>query len=189
MYLLSDLTANLLRKTDIQHFNAEPRSLAQQVILAWLTAFRGGYDLALPYHIAAFLSVATGFDSPTSYPPLNGHFSSCYTIRKVWGYGWHQFLRRPIEVTGDSLARALGLRKGGLVSRYFRLYWGFWFSAALHFVGTLNVPYFDGGRANWVFFCGQAVGITVEDIVIEAGRRLGVRESCKLILWQGVNRG
>lgn len=159
---------------------SQPQSFAQQAVLAWLTAFRGGYDLALAYYIAAFLAVATGLDSPKSYPPLNGRFSSCYTIRKVWGHGWHQYFRRPIEGTGNYVARLFGLRKGSMLSRYFRLYWGFGFSAALHFVGTLNVPYFDGGWANWVFFCGQAVGITLEDMAMELGRRCGIRQRREL---------
>lgn len=43
------------------------------------------------------------------------------------------------------------------------------------------MPYFDGGWSNWVFFCGQAVGITIEDIAIAVGRKCGIRETCEYV--------
>lgn len=179
-YFGSDLTTHLCSRIYALHPLGTPYAAMptrHQVALAWCTAFRSGYDLAISYHMAAALAVALRLDRPQSYPPLNGDFTGCYTIRKVWGYGWHQYLRRPFEASANYLAPILRLRKGSLMNRYFKLYWAFFFSAAIHHVGSLNMPYTDGARKSVIFFCLQPVAITIEDALIAAGRRVGCNDS------------
>ncbi|KAK5073635.1 hypothetical protein LTR51_004216 [Lithohypha guttulata] len=133
--------------------------------------------MCLLYHVLAVLFVSLKLDLPQSYPPFNGKVSKCFTVRKVWGYGWHQLLRRPFEVSGNAIARLLCLKKGSLVSRYFRLYWSFFASTCLHLVGSLNLPYSDGGWNTIVFFMVQPLAITLEDAMIAMGRGIGFRNS------------
>ncbi|KAH0537761.1 hypothetical protein FGG08_005509 [Glutinoglossum americanum] len=86
---------------------------------------------------------------------------------------WHQLLRRVVSSFGRSAVRLLGFRRGTNASSYTQLYVGFFVSALIHLVAAFFMIRRDSGEMR--FFMSQAVAITVEDMVIAAAKKLGIR--------------
>jgi hypothetical protein len=61
------------------------------------------------------------------------------------------------------IARALGLRKGSLASRYTQLYISFGISCLVHQYQMFNVT--RRGMGEFIFFMSQPIAISVEDLV------------------------
>ncbi|KAJ4137168.1 hypothetical protein NW768_002749 [Fusarium equiseti] len=116
---------------------------------------------------AAIISLALGLSQPDEWPSLNGPISACCTIRGFWGTFWHQLYRRTLTGWGDFIPdKALGLRRGTLLSRYVRLTLAFLLSGLMHH--PMVSVYSLGADDTWScekFFLLQAFGIMVEDAV------------------------
>ncbi|CAG7561122.1 unnamed protein product [Fusarium equiseti] len=116
---------------------------------------------------AAILSLALRLSQPEESPSLNGTIGACYTIRGFWGTFWHQLYRRQLTGWGDFIPdKVLGLRRGGLLSRYTRLTPAFLLSGLMHhpMVSVFSL----GTDDTWScekFFVLQAFGIMAEDVV------------------------
>ncbi|EXJ86025.1 hypothetical protein A1O1_06394 [Capronia coronata CBS 617.96] len=153
-------------------------SLVQQILFAWAGALHSGFTMAFGYYFLAAITVMTGLSHPQSWPPMFGSFTQKgYTMRKVWGYCWHQFLRRTFETANSGITGLLRIKKGTLASRYLQLYAAFFVSALIHHVGSLNMPYCSMVWYQFLFFMMQPVAITVEDVVIIVANKVGLRES------------
>ncbi|KAJ5769073.1 hypothetical protein N7520_003632 [Penicillium odoratum] len=112
----------------------------------------------------------------SSWPPNFGSITEAYSIRRFWGYTWHQQLRRQTGVPGSYL---LGLLPESvrvsrrtpvrLARRYFLHIMSFVVSGAIHACGTYQVtrafgtPLWDGGKMR--YFLVQGVAIIIEDFV------------------------
>jgi Membrane bound O-acyl transferase family len=152
--------------------------LPKQILVAWIGAFQAGMALAWLYPVGAVIAVCLGISQPQEWPPIFGSFSKGYTMRKIWGYCWHQNLRRMFTRVTSAATHILGIQKGSLLSRYIQLYGAFIISAGIHHVGALNVPYHPAVWSQLFFFLLQPVAITVEDIVIYLGSSyFGIKES------------
>ncbi|KAJ6514288.1 membrane bound O-acyl transferase family-domain-containing protein [Mycena vitilis] len=120
-------------------------------------------------------SVACGLSEPEEWPPLFGGPREAWTIRKFWGRGWHQLMRRFVSVHGKFLAqRVLKLSPGGNPSAYVQLYTAFLLSAAVHYgAETMALRHWGGGA--FVFFMLQPCAITLEDFLIFLAKNAGLR--------------
>jgi hypothetical protein len=139
--------------------------LLTQVKLAWMMAFRSGFEMTLGYYLVAGVSVGLGISDPYAWPPMFGSFFKGYTVRNIWGQCWHQNLRRMFETYGTLLCTQLGVPTGSTRSAYLKLYFSFLFSAYIHHVGAMNIPYTPAVRYQFWFFLVQPVAITIEDII------------------------
>jgi len=164
-YVAIDIIGHLLRESVFaQNFpvpNLFDYPILTQLWYAWLLAFRTGFDLVIVYYLVAAIAVASGMSIPQQFPPVFGSFRQAYSVRKCWGYCWHQFLRRLFETSSSVVTSVLGIKKGTFLSRYTQLYIAFFVSACIHHIGTLNLPYdpaTEGGKLQFAFFMLQAVG-------------------------------
>ncbi|KAF7292015.1 hypothetical protein MIND_01227200 [Mycena indigotica] len=108
-----------------------------------------------------------------------------YSIRNFWGKWWHQRNRWFLTAHARWLAhRLLGLQRGTKASAYTQLFAVFFLSGTMHVLpeyGALGRwPPAGGGLR---FFLLQAVGITLEDFAIRAGRRIYRAEIIRDTAW------
>ena len=151
--------------------------LLNQLIYVWMGILNSAAGLAIGYHIPALIVIALHLSIPQSWPPVNGNWSSVYTVRNAWGKLWHQYLRRFFEVANHNLLSLLHIKRGTTLSKYFQIYMAFFLSALFHHVGALNIPYFETVSYQFLFFVLQPVCITIEDVAIALGKRAGVKDS------------
>ena len=115
-------------------------------------------------HALATITIALRLCSPADWPPLWGNLTDCWCVRQVWGETYHQFFRRTFDLYSNLFASSLlKLRKGSFASRYTKLYAAFFISTCIHwwfsFCGAADE------QGNLEYFMGQAVAISVEDLV------------------------
>ncbi|XWX00120.1 hypothetical protein V2A60_008137 [Cordyceps javanica] len=142
---------------------------AAATVLFWLTAYCVVYILI---HVGAVASVALGLSTPAFWPHLFGPLSELCTIRGFWGTFWHQRLRRTLTAFSDVIAdRVLLMPRGGLASRYARLFLAFAISGLLHHPTDTVQGLPATETASVAFFLMQPVGILIEDAAQALTRR------------------
>lgn len=99
-------------------------------------------------------------------------FLDAWSVRQVWGKCWHQQARKSITAVCDPFTNLLHIPKKTLLSRYTKLYFAFFCTAAVHYVGAYTIGHDHGGM--YVLWMSQAVVVTLEDFVIWLGKRYGV---------------
>ncbi|KAL4887232.1 membrane bound O-acyl transferase family-domain-containing protein [Aspergillus karnatakaensis] len=123
------------------------------------------------YNILAFFSVLSGLSAPSDWPPLFGSLSDAYTLRRVWSHVWHQTTTHKFQSFCRWLVHdVLGVprqRKASWI-RYAKVGLIFLESAGMHVALDIanGIPFSKSGALP--FFCIQALGIAVEDTVINA---------------------
>ncbi|KAF7360703.1 MBOAT-2 domain-containing protein [Mycena venus] len=120
--------------------------------------------------------VACRISEPEEWPLLFGGPREAYSIRRFWGRAWHQFMRRYVSTHGKYLAQhLLRLPSGGNASAYVQLYTAFLISGLIHYIAeTMALDHWRGGAMP--FFMFQACAITVEDFILFAARKAGIRD-------------
>ncbi|KAF2772447.1 hypothetical protein EJ03DRAFT_204302 [Teratosphaeria nubilosa] len=142
-------------------------SMPQQtwlVTTCWSVAILYCQAFLSTHAIAALITVGTGLSSSWEWPPLMDSLSKAWSLRQVWGVVYHQCMRRIVQFPSQCIAKALGLKKGSLASKYFQLYTCFLFSGLVH----LWLSYVATRKSNgeMLFFMLQPMAISVEDFVI-----------------------
>ena len=134
--------------------------------------------MSLVYQLAASLPVALRLTPPSSWPPINGSFrENFYSIRKVWGKLWHQFLRRHTTSAGQAVTKICGFEKGTFMSRYTQLWVGFCVTALMHHPPA--VRWSDGGFWQAMAFLSQPAAIMIEDFMLWCGKKWGLSSTGK----------
>lgn len=111
----------------------------------------------------------------TAWPPNFGSIPEAYSIRRFWGYTWHQQLRHHTGAPGAYLlslmptsvreSKSFSIR---LVKRYSLLLMSFLVSGCIHACGSYQVtrrfglPLSDGGEIR--YFMMQGMAIMLEDL-------------------------
>lgn len=155
-------------------------SILNQVTLTWLHQLEAFCFINLPYQIGALLTVITGFQTPLDWPPLFGKLSDGYLVSRAWGRVWHQLLRRPLGLLTPHAQRWLGTTSRG-AKRAVSLFCSFMMSGFVHWSGALNCPWTPSSHGMFTYFIMQAPVVTMEDYVVDWGRRRGIKSSCKLL--------
>ncbi|KAJ6460108.1 membrane bound O-acyl transferase family-domain-containing protein [Mycena vitilis] len=143
------------------------------VVWAWCIPLVG---LSVCNHaLSAAFSVGTGASGPEDWPPFLGSITLAWSVRNFWGRIWHQTMRRFLSAHGKFLAhRVLRLKPGSKASGYTQLYVAFLISGIMHYLPEyMALRHWGGGALR--FFLLQAVAITFEECVQDAGRRLGLK--------------
>ncbi|KAJ7231167.1 membrane bound O-acyl transferase family-domain-containing protein [Mycena haematopus] len=179
LFILHDLANlhvryNAMFRPDGPGWRADGWAWRAVVVLGWgLSSYTA---MMLVSTLLSVASVACGFSSPEEWPSLFGAPREAYTIRRLWGRAWHQLMRRFVSTHGKYLAQgALGLRSGSNASSYVQLYTAFALSASIHYgAETMALRSWHGGAL--AFFMLQPCVIMLEDFVIFATRKAGMRE-------------
>lgn len=150
------------------------------IVLGWaLTIYSHFAILMLPLAIVCVgLQVGPkAWQQVDAWPPNFGNFRDAYSIRRFWGYTWHQQMRRIASTPGVFLlslaprwVQASRTRPLRLLKRYFLLLGTFLVSGLIHAAGSYNVtrarhvPVSDGGEIR--YFLMQGTAIMVEDLLL-----------------------
>ena len=151
--------------------------LWHQLLYTHLAILNSAAGIGVTYHIPALLLTLTHLTTPHSWPSVFGSWSSATTVRGAWGNLWHQYFRRWFEVFNTLLLNTLHIRRGTLLSKYIQIYFAFLLSAIFHHIAALNCVYVPSVRHQFLFFMLQPVCITIEDIAIAFGKRVGIKNS------------
>ncbi|KAF8315169.1 hypothetical protein DL93DRAFT_2079353 [Clavulina sp. PMI_390] len=132
-------------------------------------------------------TVVTRVSEPADWPDFFGRFEDVYTLRRAWGQGWHQALRRPLGTSANIVVEALHIPHQTLLSRFVKLVVSFGISSIGHAWGDFSIyhnslpPHLRSNvRAHFSldalfspqFFMSQVVGIMAESIVIDVAKLL-----------------
>ena len=167
-------------RAPLVYLTARPPFLYPFIVLGWaLTIYSHFAILMLPL---AMLCVGLGvgpkaWQKAEAWPPNFGNFGDAYSIRRFWGYTWHQQMRRMASAPGLfllSLAprwiQESRARLPRLFRRYFLLLGTFLVSGLIHAAGSYNLtranhlPISDGGEIKYYLLQGAA--IVVEDLLL-----------------------
>ncbi|KAF8248970.1 hypothetical protein K440DRAFT_228929 [Wilcoxina mikolae CBS 423.85] len=134
--------------------------------------------MEMPWLVAMIVLVGTGmvWGDPKMARPLMGGVWDVYTVRRFWGRGWHQTLRRVLQSHGRYLCGVFGAKKGGALSNYTQVFTAFTLCGIGHWFGNYAVDPTRMWVWTMVFFVGQGGAIMVEDFVIAVGQRCGVKD-------------
>ncbi|KAI0313951.1 membrane bound O-acyl transferase family-domain-containing protein [Amylostereum chailletii] len=171
-YLMADAANTYIRA--VEGFLPQSYALHSSIITAWVIAT---YTMTnVQYFVLAVLCVALHLSHPEDWPDAYGRAVDAFTLRNFWGKVWHQNLRRVVVPIGKRIAQSFGLKQGTLLSSHIQLYTAFILSGLINSFGDAMVGWEFTGTS-MPFFLIQAVAITVEDVVIALGRKLGVEPS------------
>ncbi|KAF8961938.1 membrane bound O-acyl transferase family-domain-containing protein [Flammula alnicola] len=192
-YILNDALAFYMRhnaafsQDDSLHEEMGTHGLVWQawnVMVYWSAIYT---FMQFSYILASVLSTSMGQSQPSEWPEWFGPLAETTTVRKFWGRTWHQSVRRMVSAHGQYLAyTVLHLQKGTFPSAYVQLYTAFFVSGLAHGTGDFAATHsIHSFTRNIVFFVLQAVAITVEDVVIGTGKKLGIKKVPWLVgyLW------
>ncbi|KAI6106359.1 membrane bound O-acyl transferase family-domain-containing protein [Pisolithus thermaeus] len=153
----------------------------------------------------AVVAVGTTLHEPQSWPPPFGKWKDAYTVRRFWGRTWHQFSRYILTLFGPhqhkrhpwdqpSSSDAKTKEREPWVKSYTRLCNAFLCSAFMHTCGDVVLQFRIWETASPITtslhkasqpnvigfsipcFLLQPIGVLVEDAVMEAGKRIGLRK-------------
>ncbi|KAL8834633.1 MAG: hypothetical protein Q9176_007382 [Flavoplaca citrina] len=148
-------------------------------VLHWLVAF---CVLQGIYYGAAIVCVGLGWGKIERWPPLFNRMTHCWSIRRFWGYFWHQGTRQKFVAPAHLLTfSVLRIEHDTLLARYSVIILTFIVSGVFHQLADVaaGVPWSQGRAVH--FFTMQAVGIIFEDAVqgiyrwIYSRKRTGAR--------------
>ncbi|KAF7341689.1 MBOAT-2 domain-containing protein [Mycena sanguinolenta] len=156
---------NTMFRADGPGWRADGWAWRAVIVLSW--ALSTYSSMMMTSNILSIVGVASGLSRPEDWPAFFGAPHEAYTIRKMWGF---------VSTHGKYLAQdVLGLRSGSNASSYVQLFTAFALSASIHYgAETMALRSWDGGAL--VFFMLQPCMITVEDFLLFAARKAGMRE-------------
>ncbi|KAJ7144997.1 membrane bound O-acyl transferase family-domain-containing protein, partial [Mycena crocata] len=125
--------------------------------------------------VISIISVTALYSGPQDWMAPFEYWGDAYTLRRLWGRTWHQFLRRNFSTHGNNVANILGLGKGTNPSAYVQLYTAFFLSIILHVVCDHKVHQSFTPGGSLVFFAIQPFAITLEDFILFMARNMGIK--------------
>ncbi|KIM45547.1 hypothetical protein M413DRAFT_442221 [Hebeloma cylindrosporum] len=132
--------------------------------------------MSTTYSVMSILSVGLNLSKPHDWPPPFASPLEAYTLRRYWGRMWHQFYRRFLTTHANYAAHLLRLPRRSKITTYFKLFFSFFISGFIHLLGDyMDTHTLFGGAIT--YFMLHACVITLEDMVIAVGKRMGLRES------------
>ncbi|KAF8997295.1 membrane bound O-acyl transferase family-domain-containing protein [Cyathus striatus] len=179
-YLLGDILSIYARRSPAFQYPPQEtfgaRGLLLQgvnVVIFWtlLVAFINRLHTLLS---AVF--VALRISDQEDWPAFFGIWSQTKSVRTFWGKSWHQNLRRSIQPQAKYFAQSiLRLPPKSLQSTYVQLFICFLLSGVFHAVADwLAMRNPSSALDNVSYFVLQAAFVTLEDIIIYIGKKIGV---------------
>ncbi|RAL04539.1 wax synthase family protein [Aspergillus ibericus CBS 121593] len=127
-----------------------------------LVCSQGGF-----YNLFAFTGVLSGFSEPQDWPSFYGSLSDAYSLRRVWSRVWHQCNTHKFRAIARFVVQdVLGFLPRTPACQYAQTLMVFAASAVMHLLIDLSAGISISRSGAVQFFCTQAVGILVEDLVV-----------------------
>ncbi|KAH7385344.1 membrane bound O-acyl transferase family-domain-containing protein [Phaeosphaeria sp. MPI-PUGE-AT-0046c] len=120
------------------------------------------------YHIFALVAVRAKVTQPSAWPPFYGSAREAYTLRQFWDIFWHQTNTRKFSSIAHYTTHVLiGLPRGTVIARYFRIVVAFMCSGFMHLLDdrAAGISVSDSGAMR--FFLTQGLGLILEDCVLK----------------------
>ncbi|RDW81602.1 wax synthase family protein [Aspergillus mulundensis] len=124
------------------------------------------------YTAGAVVAVLLGAD-PADWPPVAGSLGQAWTLQRLWGYSWHQTLRRPLSANATFLASVLGFEPRSPGAHWIRVMFAFVGSGIVHAACDMGFGILFERSGGLVFFVLQILGLVVESVVQRIVARLG----------------
>ena len=134
----------------------------------------GAAFLQLVHVTMSVLAVGVLGHAPRAWPPLFGDVRRVWSLRRLWGYCWHQMLRSSLVPWGAAACRLLRLPPGSLAASAVVVTIAFALSGTGHALAMHTTDPALGAGA-LCFFLLQAVGIVLENLVCLAYARARCR--------------
>ncbi|KAK0474139.1 membrane bound O-acyl transferase family-domain-containing protein [Armillaria luteobubalina] len=141
-------------------------------LLAWVWTSQA--QMRILHGIVSVTSVLSGMSKPGDWVDPFGSLLDAYTLRRLWGQTWHQFVNRFASSHGRYLARKVfSFPSGTLASSIVQLYTSFAMSIFLHMVADFTMFKRWNVGGSFFFFAIQPFAIMFETAVIVLARKLG----------------
>ncbi|KAJ5947286.1 hypothetical protein N7466_000301 [Penicillium verhagenii] len=126
------------------------------------------------HSIFGFISVLTGMSEPSEWPPFYGSPSDAYSLRRLWNRTWHQCNAHKLRrISSYIVQNILRLDSEGPVASYPHIVFVFLISALMHYLIDLSIGLSLSISGAVPFFCAQALGVLIEDLVRYTCRSVG----------------
>ncbi|TBU46199.1 membrane bound O-acyl transferase family-domain-containing protein [Dichomitus squalens] len=140
--------------------------------------------LKVYYVFASIVAVASYASYPEDWPDVFGSWKDAYTVRRLWGRAWHQFLRRHFKQFGSIAVDTLRIPRGTFLSSQVQVHVAFAVSGLLHSFGDLaNARATRAG--SFIYFFLNGLAITFEDVVIRLAKSFGFTGLTTSTRWLG----
>ncbi|KAK0470476.1 membrane bound O-acyl transferase family-domain-containing protein [Desarmillaria tabescens] len=141
-------------------------------LLAWVLTSQA--QMRILHGIVSIVSVLSRLSVPRDWVDPFGSLLDAYTLRRLWGRTWHQFVNRFASSHGKYLARRVfRFPPGTLLSSLIQLYTSFATSVFLHMVADFTMfKRWNVGGSLW-FFSIQPFAIMCETGVIALSQKPG----------------
>ncbi|CAG7993363.1 unnamed protein product [Penicillium salamii] len=127
----------------------------------------------LLYSVCAILSVGLGMHEPASWPLGGASPAEAWSLRRFWGFTWHQTFRKFLTSNAEFISRSvLQIPPGTIWHRYCCLILAFAISAIIHIFMDLSraIPLHQGGSIP--FFALNTMGIMIEDLIVHVAAKV-----------------
>ncbi|KAE8366745.1 membrane bound O-acyl transferase family-domain-containing protein [Aspergillus caelatus] len=150
-----------------------PEITVEEVVIRIFSTIAAGIGLLCSqggfYHLFAFVSVLSKSSDPRDWPPFYGSLWDAYSLRRLWSRVWHQSNTHKFRAIARFLTQdVLRLPPRTLWSRYTQVLMVFTTSAFMHLLIDISAGISISSSGAMQFFCTQAFGVLVEDLVINS---------------------
>ncbi|KAF5857250.1 hypothetical protein ETB97_006048 [Aspergillus alliaceus] len=168
-----ELGSRFLVASRVPFIRRLPEITAEEIVIRVFSAIAAGIGLLCSqggfYHLFAFTSVLLRVNEPRDWPPFYGSLSDAYSLRRLWGHVWHQSNTHKFRAIARFIVQdifRLPMRKSA--SQYAKVLMVFAASAFMHLLIDISagLSIYSSGAVQ--FFCTQALGVVVEDLVVNA---------------------
>ncbi|KAE8161942.1 membrane bound O-acyl transferase family-domain-containing protein [Aspergillus tamarii] len=183
-----ELGSRFLVASKVPFLRRLPEITVEEVVIRIFSTIAAGIGLLCIqggfYHLFAFASVLSKSSDARDWPPFYGSLWDAYNLRQLWSRVWHQSNTHKLCAIARFLAQdVLRLPPRTLWSRYIQVLMVFVTSAFMHFLIDISVGISISSSGAMQFFCTQAFGVLVEDLVVNsycALRGLGRNQQASL---------
>ncbi|KAL4902146.1 membrane bound O-acyl transferase family-domain-containing protein [Aspergillus multicolor] len=150
--------------------------------------------ISASYTAGALVAVSLGA-KPAEWPPIAGSLGQAWTLQRLWGYSWHQTLRRPLSATATFLSSLLGFKPTSPGAHWIRVIFAFVGSGIVHAACDMGfgIPFERSGGV--AYFSLQILGLVLESVFQNMIARFGLSANglfarvvgyiwvCAFLLW------
>ncbi|MCJ1314688.1 hypothetical protein MMC25_008370 [Agyrium rufum] len=114
--------------------------------------------------VVAFTLVAIDANDVKPWRPAFGPLGEAYSVRRFWGFFWHQYNRQKFDGISAFLSFEIArVPRHSILARYMRLFLSFYISGLMHIASDLlaGMTWEESGALR--FFYTQVLGIVLED--------------------------
>ncbi|KAI9042921.1 wax synthase family protein [Aspergillus affinis] len=166
-----EVSSRFLVASRVPFFRRLSEIATEEIVIRVFSTLAAGIGLLSSqggcYHLFALISVVMKWSEPQEWPPFYGSLSEAYSLRRLWSRVWHQSNSHKFRAISRFLVRdVFSFQPGTLADRYAKIVMVFAASAVMHFLIDLSAGLSISTSGAAQFFCTQALGMMIEDLVV-----------------------